>query len=306
MNKKHIFSLLTAFFLFGSAVSAQTTFTNNTVTTITDRGAAATAPQAANPYPSNITVSGLGTITSKVRVTLTGFNHTYQDDAGFLLVSPTGQKVRLMTDCGVAGTGAVNLTFDDAATAAPNCGAVLTTGTYKPTAGDVSGTNGTAHPANFPAPAPTGAYSLLLSSFNGVNPNGVWQLYVDDDANVGAGTLAAWSLTITASSPTAAGTTVGGRVTQPNGSGIRAANVTMLDSMGIERTTATDAQGNYQFNDVPSGLVYVFSVSHLRYQFDQPTRVEFVGEDAGGINFTGSPLGFFHNTIWNTVTKKIE
>ena len=37
-----------------------------------------------------------------------------------------------------------------------------------------------------------------LSVFNGVNPNGEWQLFVRDDAELLAGSIAGWSLEITA------------------------------------------------------------------------------------------------------------
>ena len=47
-------------------------------------------------------------------------------------------------------------------------------------------------------------YALTLSSFNGVNPNGNWSLYVDDDAEGDSGLISGgWSLIIT----TGAGTT---------------------------------------------------------------------------------------------------
>ena len=187
-----------------SSVLAQTTFSNTGAITINDN-----AP--ATPYPSAIAVSGLsGTITD-VNVTLNGMTHNFPDDVGILLVGPTGIKVDLMTDAGggsLAGppdpTSLVNVTFtfdDAAATGVPDEGPILNGMSYKPTAGAVSGLSNT-HPANFPAPAPAGPYSTLLSSFNGTNPNGTWSLYVDDDTAVDGGSIATgWSLTITAAIP---------------------------------------------------------------------------------------------------------
>lgn len=95
----------------------------------------------------------------------------------------------------------------------------------------------------------------------------------------------------TPSAATAAPAQVSGRVTQQNGSGVYRASVTMTDSQGIERTVYTDRQGFYAFEGVPAGLVYVFSVSHLRYQFEEPFQVQFIGEDFTGVNFVGTSRG---------------
>ena len=59
-----------------------------------------------------------GTI-AKVTPVLTGFTHTFPDDVGVLLVSPSGKKIKLMSDVGgnVDVTN-VMLTFDDAGAAA--------------------------------------------------------------------------------------------------------------------------------------------------------------------------------------------
>ncbi|MDX6271235.1 MAG: hypothetical protein QOD28_2458 [Acidobacteriota bacterium] len=148
-----------------------------------------------SPYPSTIAVAGLvGTVT-KVTVTLTNFAHTFPNDTDMLLVGPGGQKLLLMSDVG--GTAAVTsrtFTLDDAAAGTIPGG--IANGTYRPTN---SGTGDT-----FPAPAPAGPYTdpQLLSVFNGVNPNGVWSLYVADDVSGDAGSIGSWSLNITTQSPT--------------------------------------------------------------------------------------------------------
>lgn len=86
---------------------------------------------------------------------------------------------------------------------------------------------------------------------------------------------------------TAASATVSGRVTQPNGRGIFRARVTMTDSQGNERTAYTNQHGFFNFTDIPTGETYVFTTSHLRYQFAQSSQIQFIGEDIGGINFVG-------------------
>ncbi|HEV2842921.1 MAG TPA: proprotein convertase P-domain-containing protein [Chthoniobacterales bacterium] len=139
----------------------------------------------ANPYPSQINVSGLQGSVRKARVTLS-LSHSFPDDVDILLVGPAGQNAIIMSDVG-AGTDVttLNLTFDDdAASALPDNGP-LVDGTFRPTnfePGDpFSG-----------APAPTG--TSVLSVFDGTNPNGTWSLYVVDDAGQDMGQISEWSV----------------------------------------------------------------------------------------------------------------
>jgi len=52
------------------------------------------------PYPSTISVSGLTGVVGKVTVSLNGLSHSFPDDLDIMLISPTGQKIMLMSDCG--------------------------------------------------------------------------------------------------------------------------------------------------------------------------------------------------------------
>ena len=92
---------------------------------------------------------------------------TNELDVDILLVSPTGQKVMLMSDVGGGfGLNNVTLTLSDRAAAALPATGQIVSGTYLPTdvqPGDV-----------FPAPAPAGPYATALSAFNGQSPNGAW------------------------------------------------------------------------------------------------------------------------------------
>ena len=158
-----------------TGVNAPTTgtFSNTGAIAFTDNVG---PPSPSTPYPSTINVTGQGGIT-KVTITLNGFTHDFPDDADVLVVSPGGQKILLMSDCG-GSTDAVNIniTFDDtAASSLPDSGGIAT-GTYKPTDFDP------AADLAFPAPAPAEPYSLSLASLNGTIQNGIWSLYVVDDA----------------------------------------------------------------------------------------------------------------------------
>jgi subtilisin-like proprotein convertase family protein len=181
-----------------AAPSAQAIFSNSGAITIPSAGTSGPA----SPYPSSITVAGLGGPVTKVTVTLTNFSHTIPSDVDILLVGPTGANATIMSDAGGV-PDAINLTLtldDAAATALPDIGP-LVTGSFKPTnynlgAGDT-----------WPAPAPAPSGGSALSVFNGTNPNGTWSLYVVDDLDGDVGTISGgWSLTITAPPPTATAT----------------------------------------------------------------------------------------------------
>lgn len=84
--------------------------------------------------------------------------------------------------------------------------------------------------------------------------------------------------------PTAAGVTLGGRITTANGAGIRNVNVTLLSMNGARREVRSGAGGFYSFEDVTAGETFVISVAK-RYRFAQPTQIHPVTEDVLDINF---------------------
>jgi len=173
-------------------------FSNPALIVINDAG-------VADPYPSNITVSGVTNPVTKVAVTITGFSHTFPSDVDVLLVGPGGQKFILVSDV-IGGTDAVgiNWTFDDMAAAFIGSTGTPASGTFKPT-------NYTTCQDPFAAPAPAGPYlspggigtpcgTDTLAAFNGINPNGTWSLYVVDDLGADVGTIdGGWSLNFTTS-----------------------------------------------------------------------------------------------------------
>ncbi|MCX8019237.1 MAG: proprotein convertase P-domain-containing protein [Chitinophagaceae bacterium] len=149
----------------------------------------------AGPYPSVISVSGLPTTGVSVQsVTLSNYAHTWPDDVDVVLVSPTGQAVILMSDCGgsTPATGQT-FTFTDAATTNLADNSFNPSGTYKPT------NYGTGD--NWPAPGPgTSPSSTTLSTFTG-NPNGNWSLFIVDDLAGDVGSLGGWSITFSTPEP---------------------------------------------------------------------------------------------------------
>ena len=146
-----------------------------------------------NPYASTIEVSDLfGTITD-VNVSLFGFSHSFTNDVDILLVSPTGQKVVLLSDVGGSHeVSGVNLKIDSSASNSMPKTQILTSGTYRPT--NFEGND------LFPAPAPEGPYSSGLAAFSGAEGNGTWSLYVlDDNGQDFGGISGGWSLTFATS-----------------------------------------------------------------------------------------------------------
>lgn len=169
----------------GSAATYSGSYRNPTTILV---GTVAAPP---GPYPSSISVSNLPGVVTNVSVILTNFNHTVPDDVDILLVSPSGQKLLMMSDAGGDNTtGFIRLTFADDFTAVLPDSTRILTGNYRPTnhgAGDT-----------FPAPAPAAPYGANFKVFDGINPNGQWRLFVTDDvAGAGSGSIGGWYLNLT-------------------------------------------------------------------------------------------------------------
>ena len=197
----------------------------------------------ANPYPSNIVVAAFSETVIGARVTLNGLSHTWPNDLDFLLVSPSGQKMIILSDA-FGSDDAINATLelrDDALDAAPVGDFALTsTHAFRPTN----------HGANdpFDAPAPGGPYlnaepsgaATFASAFGGIDPNGVWSLYIDDDVGSDAGLISGgWTLSLLFAQPATCDTcmlSVGGTVTGLNGGN----SVSLQINGGEEIAVATD------------------------------------------------------------------
>lgn len=146
----------------------------------------------ANPYPATITVSGVSGPLNKLTVTLNNVYHTYPDDLDIVLVGPNGAAVMLMSDAGSNRVlNGVSITIDDAAASALPDHGPIATGSYR-------GANYSIVSDSVP-PFPGGTIwtNTSLATFNGINPNGVWSLYIFDDSPTDNGNIAGgWSLNI--------------------------------------------------------------------------------------------------------------
>jgi subtilisin-like proprotein convertase family protein len=144
-----------------------------------------------------------------VNVTLRGLSHNAPTALDVLLVSPAGQSVVLMSDLPggatttpACQTGAsnVDLIFDDSAAGPVPNNASLVSGTYQPLDNDSPACGSPQTNDNYPNPADDPPNGTKLASFNGTDPSGDWNLFVNDSRDGGTGSIAGgWSLQISPS-----------------------------------------------------------------------------------------------------------
>ncbi len=152
----------------------------------------------ANPFPASLLVSGAPLNFSAMTVTLTNFNHTFPNDVAVMLLGPTGASTVLFGRAG-SGADAVNATlvFRDGAPPLPtSSNTPIVSGEFAPTRVP------TAIFTFASPPGPATPTSAALSSFTGTNPNGIWQLYVQDFSGGDSGSITGgWSITFTPPAP---------------------------------------------------------------------------------------------------------
>ena len=239
----------------------------------------------ATPYPSRITVSGALEMTTQVTVDVLDVGHGNPNDMDLMLVSPTGENLVVMSDSGgfepVTG---VDLTLSDRAGGEIPRLERLTSGTYRPTDTDRGGDLW-----QHPAPSPTGA--TALATFNGHDPNGEWRLFVIDDTDGNAGTIAGgWCLTIDAADR---GTTATSVTSSPNpalpgddvtfsaavtSAGIPVTEGTVTFTRGVDTIVGSmpvNAQGRATVttNTLPTGSYQVTATYHGTGTFIASTAV---------------------------------
>jgi hypothetical protein len=115
------------------------------------------------PFPSDIQVSHVPGVISKLTVTLSDLNDSFPEDLQIWLRAPSGQMIGLLiNEGGVDRVTNATLTFDDeAASVIPD---PLISGRFKPTVNGEYVTD-----PNLFRP---------LSTFNGEDPNGTWSLFL--------------------------------------------------------------------------------------------------------------------------------
>ena len=90
--------------------------------------------------------------------------------------------------------------------------------------------------------------------------------------------------------PTAADSSISGRVVDANGLGISKAQIVLVNgSTGETKITMTSPFGYYLLTDVDSTEIYVLNVNHKRYTFAEPQKVISVSDSVAEVNFTAVP-----------------
>ena len=140
----------------------------------------------ADPYPSLIGIQSSNNIVSKVRVNLKKFTHARTGDVDVLLVAPNGQAVMLMSDVSDSPLDNHSFTFDPTATTQLPPTGIINSGTYLPT--NYAGDEGEMD--DFPSPGPEmNNYKSNLNNLRGINPNGLWSLFIVDDTPLYSGSI---------------------------------------------------------------------------------------------------------------------
>jgi subtilisin-like proprotein convertase family protein len=135
---------------------------------------------------------------TKVTLTISNLSHTFVSDVCIALVSPQGTNLILMSNCGgfikfTGGATNVTLVFDDDAPSYCPTNSTLLSGTYKPTVYEPG------HPPQWPPPAPALPVTTNLATFNSMDPDGTWNLFVLCDESGDSGIITGgWGLTISA------------------------------------------------------------------------------------------------------------
>ncbi len=215
---------------------------------------------AANPYPSVINVANLGGTITKVTITLSNFTHQFPDDVDVLLVSPSGERVMLMSDAGDRfPVSNVSLGFSSTATNILPDTTQLLARTYLPNNYAAPGQNTS---DTFPPPAPqivvTDPFpytNTSLAVFNGLNPNGPWSLFVVDDTGGEIGSIGGWSLSVQTADPISSAANLALAAATPASTVAVGSSVNSV--ITVTNTGNTGAAGVVVMNQIPAGMSFV-------------------------------------------------
>jgi subtilisin-like proprotein convertase family protein len=135
-------------------------------------------------------VTGIGTLGGCVSITnvTIDLTHTWVGDIAIFLVAPTGQVLELSSGNGGAGDNFSGTVFSDNAPQFITAGAPPYSGNFRPEGRD----NDLAQP--YSNALPLGTYTFA-NTFNGVNADGTWLLYVNDYVTLDVGEINSWSIT---------------------------------------------------------------------------------------------------------------
>ncbi len=227
----------------------------------------------------DFSISGLSAGIQNVSVNL-GLNHSWIGDLTAILKSPNNTRsIKLFEkiDDGANDSDAAGIfNFTDSATSnfwtsALNSGSAIPVGNYR-----TVNLNGNVTSLN------TAFYSLQPNQ-----SNGIWQLCAADENVFDTGEITSAALSIETFLPTAASATISGKVIALNGRPIVKAKIKIVNSNNGEIfRTLTNNFGNFSFNELPIGNLFILTVEHKQYIFDNQT-INLL-EDLNGLEIIGT------------------
>ncbi len=114
----------------------------------------------------------------------------------------------------------------------------------------------------------------------------VWTTVTGQDA---PGKVGLDNVSINAFVPTAAESSVAGRVTTLEGRGISRTRLSITDSQsGVVRYASTNQLGYYNFSGLETGHFYILNASSKSYVFNPDTQSFQLNENLEGVNFIGT------------------
>ncbi len=99
------------------------------------------------------------------------------------------------------------------------------------------------------------------------------------------GSLLVRGISVAFPGPSSATVEVSGRVTSPNGQGLRNVRVTITDENGVSHIATTSSFGSFVFNDIEAGGTYVISAESKRFKFR--SRVLKIVDNLADVNIIG-------------------
>jgi subtilisin-like proprotein convertase family protein len=183
-----------------------------------------------NTVTSNNVVAGIvgDIIDLNVKVNI---SHTRLNDLILTLISPTGTRITLANRVGGSGDHFTNTIFDDSASVSISLGAAPFAGSYQPAG--------------------------LLSALFDTNPNGTWQLEIQDVVFGTNGTLNSWSIEFTTGDP----------------------------------NTISAANGTYALLNLPGGAYTIRQVLQAGYAQTAPVGGFYNVNVAAGVSLSGQNFG---------------
>lgn len=142
--------------------------------------------------------------------------------------------------------------------------------------------------AAFGATRPINGTTIFsVTAFSGGRNDGLTDIHLESDATPAFDYLLGSAGPSNCEVITAAGVSVGGRIADDTGNGLRGVYVTLMDMQGTTLATKTNKRGLYSFADVLVGRSYVLTPQRKGYSFSPENRVINLMDELTDVHFEG-------------------